>query len=102
MTDGTIRAIVFQEEHLWIAQCLEHDIVVQAADEQALERRLIGTLSAEVDHALREGKEPFANIDPAPDHFWHEWEKLADQSAEFSRSICRDHSKIYVETKRAA
>ncbi len=66
----TLNALVFQEEGLWVAQCLEHDLVSCAETLQELpgelERQVRGVVAAD----LEAGRRPFAAFEPAPPRYW--------------------------------
>jgi hypothetical protein len=64
-----IRAVMFQDSSFWCAQCLEHDVAVQAETVDELVVALADTLSAYVELAATEGREPFADMPPAPIEF---------------------------------
>lgn len=70
-----IRAVLFQEIGLWVAQCLEHDIAVQAQTRadllETLERTLLGYLLL----GFEKGCRPFEWIPPAPRRYWEMYEK---------------------------
>ncbi len=70
----TIRVVVFQDDGVWVAQCLEYDIGAQAGDIDTLNERLNVALKAELKESIERGKEPFAGIDPAPQRFHTMWE----------------------------
>lgn len=72
---NTIRAIVFNEEGQWVAQCLEFDICAQADDLDTLSERLAVTLKAELKESLERHGKPFAGIAPAPKQFHTMWER---------------------------
>ena len=79
---GTIRVVVFQDDNLWVAQCLEHDIGAQAANVDALLTRLEVALKAEFKESMERHGKPFAGIDPAPERFHRMWDRRA--SVEFT------------------
>lgn len=64
-----IRAVMFQDSSFWCAQCLEHDVAVQARSVDELVTALADTLAAYVELATSEGREPFADLPPAPAEF---------------------------------
>jgi hypothetical protein len=67
-----LRVIVFPEDGLYVAQCLEHDIVAQAPDiEDALERL---ELTIEAERAMR-GTNDLSQISPAPGYYQELWGK---------------------------
>ena len=74
-TSNTIRVIVFKDEGLWVAQCLEYDIGAQADDLDALSDRLLVTLKAEINESVERHGEPFAGIPPAPKRFHLMWDR---------------------------
>ena len=73
--NDVIRAVVFKDCDLWVAQCLEHDICAQADDLTEVKNRLDATLDAERDYSVSIGKKPFEGIDPAPKHYSDMWER---------------------------
>lgn len=73
--EGTLRIVVFQDDGLWVAQCLEHDIGAQAADVDTLMARLEVTIKAEARESMERGGKPFAGIAPAPDRFHKMWDR---------------------------
>lgn len=70
----SIRFVAFLDDGQWVAQGLEHDICVQAKNLDELQKRIEATVEAERDYALSQGGEPFANIAPAPRHYFEKWE----------------------------
>ena len=73
--EHTLRVVAFREGDYWIAQCLEHDICVQAPDVETLQGRLNITLLAEDITQRKYGKGGIETLPPAPEHFFHMWEK---------------------------
>jgi hypothetical protein len=71
--DITIRVIVFKENDLWVAQCLEYDIGAQAADIDTLNERLKTVLKSEIKESVERNGKPFAGIGPAPQRFELMW-----------------------------
>ena len=61
-----LRIVVFKEEEMFVAQCLEHDICTQAATIEALQDRMNCLIKAE----LEAGQE----IAPAPKRFHEMWD----------------------------
>ena len=70
----TIRVIVFQDEGLWVAQCLEYDIGAQAQDVDTLMSRLEVTFNTELKESLARHGKPLAGIAPAPERFHRMWD----------------------------
>ena len=77
--ESTIRAIVFKEGDLYIAQCLEYDICVQGATISALLDRLDLTVEAEFDTCRSVGKSPRELICQAPNYYHTLWEQRSVQ-----------------------
>ena len=64
---SSINVLIFHHDDLWIAQGLEHDIVAQGSSIDHVEQRFVHTLVAQVLMDLKEGKEPLADLGPAPE-----------------------------------
>jgi hypothetical protein len=74
MTETTqIRAVIFREGDLWVAQCLEFDIGVQARDLGGLAERLHIAIGAEYRASTENAGKPFSGIDEAPKLFFDMW-----------------------------
>jgi hypothetical protein len=58
---SSVRIIAFKEDDIWVAQCLEHDVSVQAAD--------LDTLKGRMEVALR-AESPLKDLPQAPAHFF--------------------------------
>ena len=71
----TLRVVVFQDNGMWVAQCLEHDIGAQGADFDTLMARLEVTVKAELKESLEKHGQPFKGIAPAPERFQQMWER---------------------------
>lgn len=65
-----IRAVVFQEEGWWCAQCLEYDIATQARTISELKDEIERVLTIHVELALERGQEPFADLPKAPERYF--------------------------------
>jgi hypothetical protein len=72
--DIAIRVVVFKDNDVWVAQCLEFDIGAQADSIDALTERLNAVLKAELKESVERNKMPFAGIAPAPQRFHTMWE----------------------------
>lgn len=68
MLDSPLRILVREEEGALVAQCLEHDICVQAPDMETLQHRFEATLIAE------EANGGLDHIPPAPAEFHALWD----------------------------
>jgi len=66
MNSEFLRVLVIHVEDAFIAQCLEHDISVQATDLDTLQRRF--ETAVQLEH------ENLAEIDEAPAEFFRQWE----------------------------
>ncbi|HEY2289710.1 MAG TPA: hypothetical protein VGM86_03310 [Thermoanaerobaculia bacterium] len=65
-----LHAVVFRHGEWLIAQCLEHDITVQARSNAELYYEVKRILVAHLIRADDTGAEPFAHIPKAPKRFW--------------------------------
>ncbi len=74
-TETAIRAIVFKEGDVYVAQCLEYDIAAQAKDIAPLLDRLALTLEAEFATCEARGMAPLDCIAPAPNYYHGLWAK---------------------------
>lgn len=74
MADEALRVVFLNRDGLWIAQCLEHDICVQATDLDEVKERLEMAMEFEVENAKSKGVEPYVRIPPAPKMFSDLWE----------------------------
>lgn len=84
--EATIRAIVFKEDSLYIAQCLEYDICVQGQTIPSLLDRLDLTVEAEFATCRLAGKHPRDMICQAPNYYHSLWEKRSVQLKRISIS----------------
>lgn len=73
-TISHIRAVLFEEDEWWSAQCLDYDIAAQAKTLLDLHDELIRILAVHVAASTQLGREPFAGINPAPRRFWDLYE----------------------------
>ena len=72
-TVATIRAIIFREGDLWVAQCVEYDIGCQAPTLAELTQKLMVTVELECVESMRRHGAPFRGIPPAPDRYEAMW-----------------------------
>jgi hypothetical protein len=70
-----VRVVVFHEEGMYVAQCLEYDIATQAPDIEAVLDRLDLTIEAECQMSMEETGKTLNGIAPAPIYFHQLWEK---------------------------
>ena len=68
----TFRVVIFKGESEWLAQCLEHDICVQAFDLDSLRARFESAIQAEAE--LHSDVGGLSAIPPAPEHFVKMWD----------------------------
>src|SRR5712691_12770803 len=69
-TVSHIRAVLFEEDEWWSAQCLDYDIAAQAKTLLDLHDELVRVLAVHVAASVQLGREPFAGIGAAPAKFW--------------------------------
>jgi hypothetical protein len=66
---STLRIVTFKEGDIWVAQCLEHDVCVQAGDLDSLRTRMEMAIQAE---------SPLEKLPQAPAHFFELWDRKSD------------------------
>jgi hypothetical protein len=83
---SSVRIITFKEGETWVAQCLEHDVCVQAPDLDTLRARMEVALQAE---------SPLDALPKAPDHFFELWDRKSDfhksgksDGVEYEMALC--------------
>jgi hypothetical protein len=76
-TDNTsrLRILLFTEQDIWVAQCLDFDIAAQGKDISnaldSLERVFVGQMILD----QKRGRKPLERISPAPEKYWNRFEK---------------------------
>ncbi|HMR33960.1 MAG TPA: hypothetical protein PKA13_21535 [Geminicoccaceae bacterium] len=78
---AAVRAVVFQEGDVWVAQCLEYDICAQANTVNEAKARLLATIRFEYEQTLTDSGVPFAGIDRAPRQFEEMWANASQRPA---------------------
>ena len=73
----TINAVVFRQDGLWVAQCLEYNLVSCAEELEELPGELMRQIQGQVRVDLRDGKEPFADFRKAPAKYWEMFERAS-------------------------
>lgn len=72
---NTLRFVLFKEDAVFVAVCLESYIGAQGATSEEVEQRLRTAYRAELDASLARGGEPFGDIPRAPERYFELWEK---------------------------
>lgn len=67
-----VRVVVFKDQDQWVAQCLEHDICVQAPHIDQIPPRMKSALWLEIDARGLE------KLPRAPDQFFKMWEQRSE------------------------
>ena len=74
MTQNPVyRVLVFKEDGVYYAQCLEVDICTFADNLQDLKERFLALFELERNISIARNGEPFGGIDPAPKEFHDKW-----------------------------
>lgn len=81
MEHRALRIVIFKQEDMFVAQCLEHDIAVQACDMATLQRRFEDTLAHE--------GEGLSELPPAPDRFQGMWDDGLDLESKVDNAEMR-------------
>ena len=67
-----MRVIILREEHLWVAQCLEHDIAAQSDSLHGVQVEFVKMVAAQIAVALsikRDPQEFLQSLGQAPDYY---------------------------------
>ena len=83
-TEAHLRAIVFRDGDLYVAQCIDYDIAVQAADVPAVLDRLQLTLEAEHAVCAAKGQRMCDCLVPAPNYYHELWAKRSNSLTQHS------------------
>jgi hypothetical protein len=76
----TINAVVFQQDGVWVAQCLEHNFVSFAKTQDELPHTLMRQILAQIEIDSEDGHSPFFGFEPAPAKYWEWFERARRQS----------------------
>lgn len=80
MATQHLRILVTKEDDMFVAQCLEHDIAVQAPNMETLQRRFEATVLLEGD---------LSQIEPAPEEFQRLWDEALELQSRFHNAEMR-------------
>jgi hypothetical protein len=72
-----LRAIIFREEDVWVAQCIEYDIGTQAKTLSELQKRLESAICLELYESIKRAGAPFKGVPRAPLHIEEMWNNRA-------------------------
>lgn len=72
----TVTAVVFERGGLWIAQCLEYNLVGCAETKEKLPEELLRQVRAQVEADEEAGVAPFFGFKPAPAKYWKMFEAV--------------------------
>ncbi|MGH7038502.1 MAG: type II toxin-antitoxin system HicB family antitoxin [Stellaceae bacterium] len=70
-----VSVVIYPEGDVWIAQCLEYDIVSQGETIQDVQDRLTQNIAATLSVYADNGKNSLEDIPPAPKKFWEMFER---------------------------
>ena len=73
--NDSLRVIVFMEQGMWAAQCLEYDIGAQGKTIKEAVSLFVATLELDRRESVSRHGQEFIGIDPAPQHFEEMWEQ---------------------------
>jgi len=73
----TINAVVFRQDGLWVAQCLEYDFVSCAEELEDLPGELMEQIQVQMALEVEAGQQPFADFGRAPDKYWEMFERAS-------------------------
>ncbi len=66
----TINAVAFRQNGLWVAQCLEYNLVSCAESLEELPNELLDQILGQIEADTESGHEPFWAFKPAPQRYW--------------------------------
>lgn len=72
--EKTLRILVFREDEMFIAQCLEFDICAQGVTFDEAIRRMDALLEVERQGTLETSGSEYGGLDSAPPHFHKMWD----------------------------
>lgn len=73
----TLRVLLLKSNDVWVAQCLEHDIAAQGRSIEAAKASFEHVFLGHVKLDESAGREPLANVPPAPDFYWERFRKAS-------------------------
>lgn len=82
-----INAIAFEEDGMWVAQCLEFDFVSFARTKEDLPRILVQQVLAQIEIDSEDGNAPFFEFKPAPAKYWGWFEEVRTRATPISESF---------------
>ena len=74
-----LRVLIYQQDDgLWAAQCIDHDIVAQGNSIRAAKRAFERTIVGQILFDFKNGRQPLAQFPPAPQKIQDIFEKAGD------------------------
>jgi hypothetical protein len=70
MSRITVNAVAFRQDGLWVAQCLEYNLVSCSESLEDLPNELQSQVLNQIEADTEAGQEPFWAFKPAPQHYW--------------------------------
>ncbi len=83
----TLRILIHKSDGCYVAQCLEHDVAVQADSIKDLEYRFFEALIALVVDDIENGRIPLENEPPAPERFWQMYSEARPVKTHLDRFV---------------
>ena len=88
----SLRILVFQEDGIWVGQCVEYDIGAQGRSISEMARRLIAAIEAEEKFSRERHGKAFSGIPAASAHVANLWDN-ADGNLEGIRKTNGDTNR---------
>jgi len=97
-----INVVVYKEDELFHAQCLEYDIMASSERLDHLEEEFRRALLIDMHVSKQRYGKVFANINPAPEMFFEMWDEVATEHHAKSiwRSIWRLIKNLFTGRKK--
>ena len=76
-----IRVVVYEEDGLWVGQCLEYDVMATAATVRQLRDEVVRALRSTKAIEEAQGRHGFESVPKAPQHFFDMFERAETELA---------------------
>ncbi len=70
-----IKVLIFKDQNLYIAQCLEYDLAVQAEGLEDLRENFALELALQIENDIQNGEEPLSTLPETPRVFWEMYQR---------------------------
>lgn len=78
------KVLIYRDRVGYIAQCLNYDLVTEGETVLDVLNSFVQVIKTHISLCLRNGNEPFADFEPAPDKFWKMYDASVTEQTAFS------------------